>query len=187
MNYFQISLIALGLALNLLTSSIAGGMALRESSAGRKFSFALSIIFFQAIAIGAGLILGNRLGMISESHNAVIALAILLIMGIKILLDSIRNKPETKLFDVNDNRILMMVSLAESFTPLIVSISVGLLVSDVIIPWILALFFQLLAVATGLIASETMGEQSYKLRLGPVGGFILLAAALKMIINVIGF
>lgn len=187
MNYFQISLIALGLSLNLLTSAVAGGVVLRSSATGRKMLYLCVMILFQALTLAAGLLLGNRIGLVSENHNAIIALSILLIIGIKVLLDSIRSKPESKSFDINDNQVLIMVALAEAFTPLAVGIAIGLMAAGIFSSWLVLLLFQVLAIITGLVAGSFMGEQAFKLRLGPIGGLILLAAAMKLIINVIGF
>lgn len=187
MNNFQISIIAVGLAMNLMTSSVAGGVILKGSAMSRQAIYILVMAAFQALATGAGLILGNRIGMLSESHNAIIALFILLIMGIKVTLDTLRTKPEAKSFEVNDNRIMLMVSLAEAFTPLAVSIAVGLVVNEIMVPFLIIWIIQLLAIMAGIAAGSVMGGQAYKLRLGPVGGLILLAAAMKLIINVIGY
>jgi putative Mn2+ efflux pump MntP len=187
MNYFQSAIIALALALNLLGAGIAGGIALKGAGSSRKVAFLGSMFFFQLTATGTGLWIGSRIGLFSSASNYTIALGIFMIMGLKVILDSLKTRTEGKVFDFTDNQVLIMFSLAEAITPLAVSIALGLISSQVAVPWMILSSFLLVAIFTGLILGSGSESSALKLRFGPVGGLILLAAALKLLLNLLGY
>ncbi len=187
MNPIQIFILSLALALNSLITYIVAGYILKGERLIIKFRFAGIILLSQALLIGTGLWLGSRISVLALESNYYIAFGILLIMGLKIIFDSIRTRPEEKSFDVTIVRNVVMLSIAEGITPLIVSITAGLTTEKNISSWFILVIMQLIAVLTGMILGAKYEASSLRFRTGPIGGLIILAASLKLLIDLVGF
>ena len=80
-----------------------------------------------------------------------------------------------------------MLSIAEGITPLIISITAGLTTEKNISSWFIFVIMQLIAIFTGLILGAKYEARSLRFRTGPIGGLIILAASLKLLIDLVGF
>lgn len=187
MNTFTLILLAVAVALTTFPSYVTGGYVLAQEKAGSKWRFILIMAVVQAVMLALGILLGMSVGRISESSNKIMVLSILLIVGLKVLFDSIRTRPQDKAFDTSDFKVLLLLSLAESVVPMAVAISVGLLVESFASPWLIFIIVQIPAIITGFFAGGKMGANAFKLRTGPIGGLFLIAESLIMIINLIGY
>jgi manganese efflux pump family protein len=187
MNSIQIAIISLALAMNAFITYVTAGYVMKNENANRILRFGMIMLISQAFMTGTGLWLGIRIGVLAANSNYYIAVGILFIMGLKIILDSIRTKPEDRSFDLKEMRVIVMLSIAEGIAPLVVSIAIGLTVESALPSWIIMIIFQFLAVISGLYAGTRYGETSLRFRTGPIGGLIMLAAALKLLIDLIGF
>jgi len=187
MSVFTIILLAFAVALKVFPASITGGVVLKTEQAAIRTRFMVVMVITLVLMIALGIMLGMNVGRISESSNKVMALSILLIVGLKVFLDSIRTRPQDKAFDTSDFKVLILMSLAESIVPMAVSLAVGLQVESFLRPWLILACFLTAAVLSGFFAGNKMGAQSFKMRTGPVGGLFLIAASLIMIIDLIGY
>lgn len=187
MNNFTIILLALAVALTVFPPCIAGGVVLKPEKPANKMRFVAIMVTTMALMAALGIILGMNVGRISESSNKTMALSILMIMGLKVLFDSLRTRPQDKAFDTSDFRVLLLLSLAEAIVPMVVALAVGLLIESFITPWLIFFIFILLSAVTGYLSGNTMGVQAFKMRTGPIGGLFLIAASLIMIIDLIGY
>jgi len=187
MNNFQIGILAIALALNSFSTFLKTGFVIKPEDFTRKIRFALVNLFFQAIMTGSGLWLGVKMGMLAANSNIYISLGILSVMGLKIIFDSVRTRQEDKTFDLSEMRMIVMLAVAEGITPLIVGIAIGLTVEMVLIPWIILVLLQAVSILSGLVYGPRRGTASVRFRSGMLGGLILLAAALKLLMNLIGY
>lgn len=187
MNPIQIAILSLALALNSFTQNLSAGFVMKEEPAGRTMRFAMIMLVSLAFMTASGLWLGVRIGNLAVNSNYYISVGILLIMGLKIIFDSIRTKPEDRTYELKETRIIVMLSIAEGITPLVISIAIGLTVETALPSWIILMIFQVLAMFTGLLMGSRYGKSSFRYRTGPIGGLIMLAAALKILIDLIGF
>ncbi len=187
MNSVQIAILSLALALNSFIAYLTAGVVMKDENVARKLRYSLVMLFTQAILAASGLWVGVRIGLLASNSNYYIATGMLVFMGLKILLDSIRIKPEDRTFDLSEMRTIIMLSLAEGIPPLIVCIAIGLTLESAVVPLFIVVLFQLLALISGLVLGTVYGSASLKLRTGPIGGLIMLAAAIKLIIDLIGF
>lgn len=187
MNNFEIIILALALVFNSWATYLNAGIVLSKEPFLRKVYFAGNMFFFQFVMAGTGIWAGNKVSSFEVRVNMLISLSILLIFGLKVLLTGIRTQTEDKVYDFADNKVTMFAALAEGITPLVIGLSIGLLSVHPYLHWIVTGIFLITGVLTGLFVANRMGPGSLKLRLGPIGGFFLLAAALKLIINLTGF
>jgi putative Mn2+ efflux pump MntP len=187
MNSIQIFILSLAIALNSLITYLVAGYTLKDEKLIIKFRFAAIMLLLQILLIGTGLWLGSRISVLAMESNFYIAFGILLIMGLKTIFDSIRTKPEEKSYDLTQVRNVVMLSIAEGITPLIISIAAGLTTEKIISSWFIFVIIQFLAIFTGIVLGSRYEARSLKLRTGPIGGLIILAASLKLLIDLIGY
>lgn len=187
MNTFEIIILALALVFNSFTSYLNAGITLTAETLQRKFQFTGIMFVVQFIMAGTGIWLGYKMGSLEIQSNMLISLSIMLIFGLKTLLSGIKVQAEEKAFDYTDNKVAFFASLAEGITPLVTGIAIGLLSEDPYKHWFLIGIFLLTGIITGLFLAVQMGIGSLKLRLGPIGGLLMIAAAFKLFINLTGF
>lgn len=187
MNSIQLIILSIGIALGSLIVFITDGFVLKNENWIKKSRLILIMFLFLSFMCGTGLWLGIRIGLMSGASNYYAAVAILLIMGIKVIFDSIRTRPEEKAYDLLDMRTVLMHSLAEGITPFIIATAIGLTLEIWLLPWLLMSTILLLAIIGGVMAGTYSGSSILKLRTGPIGGLILLAAAIKLLIDIIGY
>lgn len=187
MNNFEIILLAIALIFNSWVTYLNAGIVLLKEPVFRKVFFAGIMFFFQFVMAGAGIWIGFKVGSLEIRINMLISLSILLIFGLKVLLSGIRTQPEERAFDYTDNKVTMFASLAEGITPLGIGLAIGLLSEHPYLHWIITGIILVIGILSGIIVASRMGPSSLKLRLGPIGGFLLLAASFKLIISLTGF
>jgi putative Mn2+ efflux pump MntP len=187
MNNFEIIILALALVFNSWSSYLNAGIVLTDEPVIRKAYYTGIMFLLQFIMAGAGIWVGYKVGSTEVSVNMLISLSIMLIMGLKVLLSGIRQQTQEKTFEYTDTKVTFFAALAEGITPLIIGLAIGLLSIHPYLHWLIIGLFLLTGILTGLVLAARTGINSLKLRLGPIGGLLLLAAAIKLALNITGF
>ncbi|MEI6749304.1 MAG: manganese efflux pump MntP family protein [Bacteroidales bacterium] len=185
MNLFEIALISLALAFNTSGICLAAGYLLRKSETGFMLRFLFILVTTQLIFSFTGLLLGKVISGIFPSAIQWIALSLLVMMGLKILYQSLQAKPEDWSFITNELRVVIRLSLATSIDPFIVSAAIGFLAPTLPNTILVIGATFLLFCSAWLIIGRIRGTASFKLRLGTTGGLILLAAGLHLFLKLI--
>jgi putative Mn2+ efflux pump MntP len=187
MNNFQIVLLSMALVFNSWLFNLNSGVALSGETFKNKFSYTVIMFLVQLVMAGAGIWIGYKNGSLEVKVNMAISLSIMFIFGLKVLLTGIRMQTEEITFDFTDQKVTFFAALAEGITPLAIGVSIGLLSVHPYLHWIIVGMFLLSGILTALVLARRMGIASFKLRLGPIGGLFLLAAAIKLAISLTGF
>lgn len=187
MNNFEIIILALALVFNSWSSYINAGIVLASEPAFRKFRYTSIMFILQFLLAGAGIWVGYKVGGIELRINMLISLSIMLIFGLKVLFTGIRIQTEEKAFDYTNNKVTAFAALAEGITPFIIGIAIGLLSVSVYLHWFLIGIFLLIGNIAGMFVASRKGINALKLRLAPIGGLLLLAASIKLALNVTNF
>jgi putative Mn2+ efflux pump MntP len=187
MNHFEIVILALALVFNSWATYANAGIVLSKEPFLRKVYYTGIMFFSQFLITGVGIWVGYKVGSFELRVNMLISLSILLFIGLKVLLTNIRNQPEEKEFDYTDNKVLLVAALAEGITPLIVGIAIGLLSVHLYLHWLVIGIFLLAGILIALMAASRKGFGSSKLRIGTIGGFLILAVSLKLILSLTSF
>ncbi len=187
MNNFEIVILALALVFNSWIVYSYAGLVLSSEPVIRKVTFTGIMFLVQFVMAGAGIWIGYKTGSLEVRINMLISLSIMFIFGLKVLLTGIRNREEDRAFDYSDSKVTFFAALAEGITTLAIGISIGLLSFHAYLHWILIGIFLLSGIVTAILLAIRMGKEILKLKLGPVGGLLLLAAAIKLAINLTGF
>lgn len=187
MNNFQIVILALALVFSSWSAYLNAGIVLAKEPFLRKLNFTGIMFFFQFILAGVGIWVGFKVSSFEVWANMLISLSILLIFGLKVLLTGIRSQGTEKAFDFTNNKVTLFTALAEGITPLAIGIAIGLLSAQPYLHWVVIGFFLLTGIISALALPARLGTASLKFRFGPIGGLLLLAAAIKLALNLTGF
>jgi putative Mn2+ efflux pump MntP len=166
---------------------MGAGRVLVGDTFSRKLFFISVMFLMQSILAGAGLWIGFKMGSLAAQINMAISLSILLIFGLKVLFAGIKTQAEEKSYDYSNNNVVFFASMAEGITPLSIGIAIGLLTMKPYLHWAIIAGFLLTGIMTGMVSGLSMGEKLNKLRPGPIGGLLLIAAAIKLLVNLVGF
>lgn len=191
MNNFEIVILALALVFSSWNSYLNAGLVLVKEKVVRKLYFAAIMFLMQFILAGAGIWLGYKLGSPEIRVNILISLSIMLVFGLKVLLTAIRSqaqvKEEEEETDYTDNKVVFIAALTEGITPLFIGAAIGLLSTHPYLHWLLIGLFLISGIFSGQFLATSMGIKSLKFRFGAFGGLLLLAAAIKLALNIIRF
>jgi putative Mn2+ efflux pump MntP len=187
MNSFQIAILALALLFNSWMPYLNAGIVLSGEPLISKIKYAGIMFVIQFCMTGAGVWVGYKAGSLEVTTNMTISLSILLIVGLKVLLTGIKMPTQEKAFDYVDNKVTLIAALAEGITPLFVGTAIGLLSLHPYTHWFLIGGLLLVGIIAGLAMVSGIGSNSLKLRLGPIGGLLMIAASIKMIISLSGY
>ena len=187
MNNFEIVILALALVLNSWSTYINAGIILSGKPLIWKTKYSGIMFFVQYIMAGTGIWIGFRTGSLDLRVNMAISLSIMLVFGLKVLLAGIKTSTEEKAFDYTDSKVTFLAAMAEGITPLSIGIAIGLLSNFPYLQWLITGIVLLAGIVSGLIVSSRMGNTAFKLRFGPIGGLLLLAASIQMATKLIGF
>lgn len=163
------------------------GIVLSKEPLLRKVYYTGIMFFFQLVMAGVGIWVGYKVGSFEVRVNMLISLSIMLIFGLKVLLTGIKTQVEEREYDFMDNKVLLLAALAEGITPLVIGTAIGLLSLHPYLHWLVIGVFLITGILMGLFVAIRMGSGLLKLRFGPIGGLLLLAAAIKLILNLTRF
>lgn len=187
MNTFEIAILALALVFSSWMSYLNAGIALASELLVRKVYYMGIMFLLQFCMAGTGVWVGYKAGSSDMQINMTISLSILLIIGLKILFTGIRNQAPEKKYDYLNNKVILIAALTEGIAPLAVGVAIGLVSLQPYLHWILTGVFLFSGILAGVLLSKNQLAISSKIKLAQVGGLLLLAAAIKLMLNLTGF
>lgn len=187
MNTFEVLILAMALVFSSWISYRKAGIMLVNEPFVRKIYYTGITLLIQFVMAGAGIWVGYKVGSIDLKVNALISFSILLIFGLIILLTNIRMPVQEKENDYTNNKAILLAALAEGITPLSIGIAIGLLSLQPYLHLLLIGLFFLAGIAVSQLIAKRKRSGSPKLKLGSIAGLLLLAAAIKLMLNITGF
>ena len=184
MEFSEILLIALALAVDAFAVALAAGVSLCRGGQGRRvFRLAFHFGIFQAGMNILGWLGGITLRPVVEAFGHWLAFGLLAFVGIKMIREAIREtKEENEGADPTRGRMLVTLSVATSIDSLAVGLSFAVLGISV---WIPALIIGLVAAGLTVIGFRLGCLLGATSRLGSraeiAGGLVLVAMGLKIL------
>jgi manganese efflux pump family protein len=186
MEYLTIFLIAVGLSMDSFAVSITSGLVLKKIDFRNASKIALSLAFFQAIMPTLGWLIGIKIQAYIESFDHWIAFGLLFLIGMKMILESLKDDESDKNFNPMKPKILLMMSLATSIDALVVGISFAFIeykwfVSGFIIgatTYVLSML--------GILFGKKMGSR-FGNKMEIVGGIMLIFIGVRILLQHLGY
>jgi putative Mn2+ efflux pump MntP len=181
LDFAEIFLVAVGLAMDCFSVAITSGLTTREAKSRFALRMGASFGFFQSVMPVIGWLGGTGLVGVISGIDHWVAFALLSLIGGKMVYESTKKKSEGKA-DPSRGHVLLMLSVATSIDALAVGIGFAFLEVAVLAPVIMigatSFALSLLGVYLGGRFGEYLGT-----RMETVGGLILICIGLKILLE----
>jgi manganese efflux pump family protein len=181
MTFFEIFLIAVGLSMDCFAVSVSFGTArkyLLRDLVRMSFFFG----FFQGLMTFLGWWIGDTLSQFIEAVDHWVAFSILAMIGIRMIIESLKKEKERKSIDFLKFRILVSLSIATSIDALMTGVSFGFINVNIFQSVILISAVTFLVTMIG----GKVGEKATFIparRAELIGGAVLILIGIKILIS----
>ena len=174
-------LIAVGLALDAFSVSLAGGAILKKDIVKTALAAGGMFGFFQFIMPLIGFAVGAPISQFLQTIGNWIVVALFFFIGGKMMYDGFKGEEES--VNLTGFKVLLILAIATSIDALAVGISYGLLGSEILLPSIIigivAFLFGFAGVLAGHKLSDILGS-----KMEIVGGVILILMGVKFLVEI---
>ncbi len=181
MKFYETLLISIGLGMDAMAVSICKGLAMKKMDWKKATIIGLYFGIFQMIMPIIGYILGSKFEKIIESMDHWIAFGLLLIIGLNMIKEGIRNKTEN-IDDKVDFKTMIILAIATSIDALAVGVSFALLKVKIFVPsiiiGIITFIMSIIGVKVGNVFEDKLKDKAEIL-----GGIILILIGIKIVIE----
>lgn len=188
MHILEIILIGIGLAMDAFAVSICKGLTMKKLNIKHMLVIALYFGAFQAIMPTIGWVLGKQFQSYIISFDHWIAFALLVFLGLKTIIDTIREKDDEQTEKQEsrlDHKEMFLLAIATSIDALAVGVTLAFLqvnlVSTVSIIGIITFIICIFGVLVGNMFGSTLKKKA-----SIVGGVILIVIGTKILLEHLG-
>lgn len=181
MKFITVFFIAVGLAMDAFSVSIASGVIIHKVAFKNAFKIALFFGIFQAFMPVVGWLTGLGLkGFISQIDHW-IAFLLLSLVGIKMIYDSIRSETK-KNFDPLNIYVLLMLSIATSIDALVAGITLSMVDISIVTPVLIIGVITFLFSFAGVYIGGKLGH-FFEKKIEMFGGIILVMIGVYILLE----
>lgn len=186
MNFLTLVLIALSLSLDAFAVAVATGTTLKTLKISFAFRYTMRVAiffgFFQALMPMIGWFAGKGIMKYIEKWDHYIILGILLVIGSKMIYESIFLKEEKKENKILSFYELFILAIATSLDALAIGISLSLLNVSIFFSAFVIGVITFIVSAIGVKIGKTLGHL-FENKLAILGGIVLIGIGLKIFIS----
>lgn len=186
MGVLELSFMGIGLAMDAFAVSVCKGLAMRKVNKKQCFVIALFFGGFQAIMPLIGWLLGNQFAEKISSIDHWVAFVLLLYIGGKMIIESIREKDETVEVEQMDPPLdikeLFILAIATSIDALAVGITFSFLSVNIVQAVSIIGIVTFILSGIGVFAGNIFGNK-YKSKAEFAGGLILVLLGIKILLE----
>ena len=178
---FSTFAIAVGLAMDAFSVSLAGGAALKKDIVKTAVLTGLMFGFFQFAMPVIGWLVGAPISSIINPYGYWIVVALFFFIGGKMIYDAVKGEEEG--VSLIGFKVLTLLAIATSIDALAVGISYGLIGEAILLPSIIigvvAFAFSFAGVLAGHKLSDVLGS-----KMEIFGGIVLILIGLKILVEI---
>ena len=178
---FSTFAIAVGLAMDAFSVSLAGGAALKKDIVKTAVLTGLMFGFFQFAMPVIGWLVGAPISSIINPYGYWIVVALFFFIGGKMIYDAVKGEEEG--VSLIGFKVLTLLAIATSIDALAVGISYGLIGEAILLPSIIigvvAFAFSFSGVLAGHKLSDVLGS-----KMEIFGGIVLILIGLKFLVEI---
>ncbi|MBR5450948.1 MAG: manganese efflux pump [Methanocorpusculum sp.] len=178
---FSTFAIAVGLAMDAFSVSLAGGAALKKDIVKTAVLTGLMFGFFQFAMPVIGWLVGAPISSIINPYGYWIVVALFFFIGGKMIYDAVKGEEEG--VSLIGFKVLTLLAIATSIDALAVGISYGLIGEAILLPSIIigvvAFAFSFAGVLAGHKLSNVLGS-----KMEIFGGIVLILIGLKFLVEI---
>ena len=189
LGYLEIIFIAVGLAMDAFSVSIAAGMAVGNPGSGHYFRLSFHFGLFQFMMPLVGFVAGMYVEQYISNFDHWVAFGLLVFIGSRMIFEACRGRDDESKFtdrDPTKGWSLVVLSIATSIDALAVGLSIGVLGGPIVLPsviiGIVCAVFSLAGVYIGKKAGIILGK-----RAEAFGGIALIIIGFKILADHLGW
>lgn len=183
MFYFEVLLLAVGLSMDSLAVSVAGGAVIRQCTVGNVTKIASVLGIFQAGMTAVGYLAGINFEKYIRTFDHWIAFLLLFYLGIKMIYEGQQKKESSEYcFNLLKIQTLVGLGIATSIDALAVGISLAILKSPLFIEAFIIGIVTFGFSAFGVYFGNRFGNK-LNLRIELIGGLILIGIGVKILLE----
>lgn len=182
MSILTILILAIGLSFDTFAVSVSCGIARRHIVFSEAFKVALVFATFQATMPVIGWLFGLSVKPIIEPIDHWIALALLCLIGIKMIIEAFNGASENKVTDPTKLRILLTLALATSIDALAVGVSFSVVTVNMLHAYLIIGSITFLVAMLGMLFGKKVGGLIGN-RMEIIGGLILIAIGVNIAVK----
>ena len=173
-------MLAIGLSFDSFAVSVSCGIMRKEIKFRQAVIVAFSLAFFQALFPVLGWWIGKSLHTLLAGVDHWIAFILLLIIGVRMIIEGLRKADEPKMFNPLHAKVLLGLSIATSIDALAVGLTFGFWEVNILLPVVIIGSVTFLAAMLGMLFGKNIsGEKSHRSIV--VGGVILILIGFKVL------
>lgn len=183
MTLFELCLLAIGLAMDCLTVSIASGIMLRRIYWRTILLTSFCFGLFQAIMPFIGWVATTRFSVLVEQYDHWIAFSLLVFLGSKMIYESFKDE-EHHAFNPHSLKVIFTLSVATSIDALAVGISfscIGYQTFQSILQPIIVIGLTSFVISIGGFMTGIFAGRRFHFPVERLGGLLLIAIGVKIL------
>lgn len=173
--------IALGLAIDSFSVSVANGIANKTFKIKEALIIATFFGFFQAIMPVFGWIAGESIADLISGFDHWVAFGLLTLVGVRMIYGAIRNESQNFIKSLNI-KVLLILSIATSIDALAVGLTLSFLEVSVLFPALVIGVVTFLLCFLGVFVGSRFGS-ILKNKVEILGGLILIGIGLQILLE----
>lgn len=179
MEFVTLVLLAIGLCFDTFAVSVTTGLILNSITFFNATKIALTFAFFQGAMPVVGWVVGSRVRTIAADYDHWLAFVLLLIIGIKMIVESFK-KEEKRQLNPLQPRVMAGLGLATSIDALVVGISLAFFETRILTAGFIIGAVTFIASMLGILFGKKTGER-FGRKMEIFGGIILILIGVKIL------
>lgn len=181
MDILVIFIIAMGLAMDCFTVSISNSSVSGLVKPGIPLKVSIAFTFAHLVLLILGYQLGGVVQSMFQGLEQWSAFVILGIVGLKMIMEVRRRDPATKIFDINQTRVIMVLSLATAMDAFLAGVAMGVVSLGIVTPAIMIGLIVFVFTLAGMAGGSQLGIAYAKKTAYFGGSFMLMASAIFLL------
>jgi putative Mn2+ efflux pump MntP len=186
MQLLTIIIIAVGLSMDAFAVSVVSGSTYKRLKIRHIFRMALFFGGFQALMPLVGSLAGISIKAYIEGYDHWVAFALLSIIGAKMIYESLKITSADENFNPENILILLVLSIATSIDALVVGITLSFLKISIVTAAVIIGLVTFVLSYLGVFIGKKFGH-FFENKIEAVGGLVLIALGLKILIQHLSF
>ncbi|MDR0931349.1 MAG: manganese efflux pump MntP family protein [Clostridiales bacterium] len=184
MQFYEIFLISVALAMDAFAIAVANGMAVRKNLARESLRFGVYFGVAQALMAALGWVFGAAFESYIISYDHWVAFGLLAFIGGKMIFEAIGGSDEAATGIVSNKKMLVL-SVATSIDALAIGISLAVVNSPIIVPAIVIGVVAFALSGIGVVLGRKIGDKLAN-KAEIIGGLVLILLGVKILVEHLG-
>lgn len=179
---FILILIIIAIAIESLATSWYSGAIHSKLKEVLPYKLPVAMSVIKSLVLAAGIYAGSLGSLVLPMYYANMAYALMFIIGLKVITQSMRFNPEERIVLVDDSKTMLLISIAGSFNSFFIGFSLGLIGISVLMPVLITFLATLILSYAAMFLGKQYGLRPLVRIAGIVAGSVIAIIALRYFI-----